>query len=194
MKHTLYRTFSFVYGYSVSLSSIGLAHFNSSVNTTALIWPTPNIFRANSWYDNHWVLWKPLDQIVSVVSEVGKHGAETLLRPDNGLKCAANDRVKWGRMCWCFYPLYVSPGCSLIKMMMSRELPVLITFYTHFRLTCFWSHLKLNIYLSQLCPHHPPRSGERWWCVGEEKNIFICQLLIINLAKTPCRICEEVLI
>ena len=111
------------------------------------------------------------------------------LRPDKRLKCAENERVKWGRMCWCFYPLYVSPGCSLIKMMMSRELPVLITFYLHFRLTSFWSHLKLNIYL-----RGHTRPGWRGWCCGGRKIIFICQLLIINLAKTPCRICEEVLI
>ena len=111
------------------------------------------------------------------------------LRPDKRLKCAENERVKWGRMCWCFYPLYVRPGCSLIKMMMSRELPVLITFYLHFRLTSFWSHLKLNIYL-----RGHTRPGWRGWCCGGRKIIFICQLLIINLAKTPCRICEEVLI
>ena len=34
MKQTLYRTFSFVYGCSVSLYSVALAHFNTELNTT----------------------------------------------------------------------------------------------------------------------------------------------------------------
>ena len=80
--------------------------------------------------------------------------------------------------------MLVQVSCSLIKMMMSRELPVLITFYLHFRLTSFWSRLKLNIYLRV-----QPCDGAM-----EDEKKFICQLLIINQAKTPCRICEEVLI
>ena len=61
--------------------------------------------------------------------------------------------------------MLVQVSCSLIKMMMSRELPVLITFYLHFRLTSFWSRLKLNI-----CPRVKPCDGAM---EEEKKNIYL---------------------
>ena len=64
--------------------------------------------------------------------------------------------------------MFLQSLCSLIKMMMSRELPVLITFYLHFRLTSFWSRLKLNI-----CPRVQLCDG----AMEEEKKLIYLSVI-----------------
>ena len=125
MKQTLYRTFSFVYGYSVSLYSIGLAHFNGSVNIRA----------DNKRLKGQFLIWELLSPLTLPIA-MGKHWDVALAvasQRDRRRKCAENERVKWGwRMLRSFYTLHVAqPG--LIKTVMSREegrgeegLPVLI--------------------------------------------------------------------